>query len=320
VQAMTIAAVERETGLSKDTLRVWERRYGFPQPERQTGDVRVYPVQQVERLRLIRRLLDRGHRASAIVNRPLRELKHKVAALAPTSAAAADNPHDALVNSLLRRVQRREFDRVRQQLALALLRLGLERLISEVVGPLIVMIGNAWACERISVADEHFFTEQVQALMRDALRLLDGAGRAPRVLLTTLPGEEHQLGLLMAQSALALQEVGCIQLGAQMPPQAIVLAANIYQADVVALSFSQAMRPRLARAGLVGLRELLPRHVALWAGGEIWKGRRLKSLPNVSIIASLEEIPEVVERWRALRPAQLRGSRRRPSAQSGRAR
>ena len=55
--SLPIAAVERDTGLSKDTLRVWERRYGFPQPVRDTFDERVYPADQVERLRLIARLL-----------------------------------------------------------------------------------------------------------------------------------------------------------------------------------------------------------------------------------------------------------------------
>jgi len=33
-----ISAVERDTGLSKDTLRVWERRYGFPKPLRDCHD------------------------------------------------------------------------------------------------------------------------------------------------------------------------------------------------------------------------------------------------------------------------------------------
>lgn len=63
----SIAAVERDTGLSKDTLRVWERRYGFPQPERDGAGDRVYPAGQVERLRTIRRLMDAGHRPGRIV-------------------------------------------------------------------------------------------------------------------------------------------------------------------------------------------------------------------------------------------------------------
>ena len=59
---LPIAAVERETGLAKDTLRVWEKRYGFPQPLRDASGNRLYPAEQVQRLLLVRRLLDAGLR------------------------------------------------------------------------------------------------------------------------------------------------------------------------------------------------------------------------------------------------------------------
>ena len=44
---MSIAAVERDCGLAKDTLRVWERRYGFPIPLWDRNDERLYPANQV---------------------------------------------------------------------------------------------------------------------------------------------------------------------------------------------------------------------------------------------------------------------------------
>ena len=65
--SFTIANVERETGLSKDLLRMWERRYGFPAPERDANGDRVYPAEQVERLRRIKRLIDRGHRPGKLI-------------------------------------------------------------------------------------------------------------------------------------------------------------------------------------------------------------------------------------------------------------
>ena len=57
---LSIAAVERDTGIGKDTLRVWERRYGFPVPGRDANDERIYPMAQVEKLRVIKRLMDQG--------------------------------------------------------------------------------------------------------------------------------------------------------------------------------------------------------------------------------------------------------------------
>ena len=72
--AISIAHLERETGLSKDTLRVWERRYGFPAPLRGANDERLYPADQAECLHVIRRLMVGGARPGKIVALPLREL------------------------------------------------------------------------------------------------------------------------------------------------------------------------------------------------------------------------------------------------------
>ena len=88
-----IAAVERDTGLSKDVLRVWERRYGFPVPDRDVNGERLYPADQVERLRLIKRLMDQGHRPGKLIAAPADELT----ALAPRRSRRAESaaPADA---------------------------------------------------------------------------------------------------------------------------------------------------------------------------------------------------------------------------------
>ena len=64
---LAIAAVERETGLSKEALRIWERRYGFPSPARDPQGDRLYPAEQVARLRLLKRLMDQGHRPGKLM-------------------------------------------------------------------------------------------------------------------------------------------------------------------------------------------------------------------------------------------------------------
>src|ERR1700758_2508741 len=87
--AFGIAAVERETGLSKDTLRVWERRYGFPRPLRDAHGERSYPADQVMRLRMIRRLMDQGLRPGAIVGSSDAELEARLVKLLGTDETTA---------------------------------------------------------------------------------------------------------------------------------------------------------------------------------------------------------------------------------------
>ena len=73
---LNIAAVERDTGIGKDTLRVWERRYGFPTPHRDAHGERVYPMVQVEKLRVVKRLMDQGYRPGRIVAQSMEALQH----------------------------------------------------------------------------------------------------------------------------------------------------------------------------------------------------------------------------------------------------
>ena len=71
VTGIGIGAIAQEIGLTKDTLRVWERRYGFPQPRRSPGGERLYPQEQVTKLRLVKRLLDAGHRPSKVLGQSI---------------------------------------------------------------------------------------------------------------------------------------------------------------------------------------------------------------------------------------------------------
>ena len=76
----------------------------------------------------------------------------------------------------------------------------------------------------------------------------------PRVLLTTLPGEQHGLGLLMVEALLVPEGAQCISLGTQTPIDDIRNAALAHKVHVVALSFSAAFPLRQAGEGLATLR------------------------------------------------------------------
>src|SRR3954469_18148567 len=66
-EGVPIASVEQSTGIARATLRIWERRYGFPQPGRDPRGERSYPDEQVRKLRLIAELMTQGHRPGRLV-------------------------------------------------------------------------------------------------------------------------------------------------------------------------------------------------------------------------------------------------------------
>ena len=297
--SFTIASVEKETGLSKDTLRMWERRYGFPAPERDPGGDRVYPAAQVERLRLIKRLIDQGHRPGqlmALSPEALRTLPARDTGDEPRRAviSAAGNQE---IDELLALLKNHDAAQFQQRLQQTLARQGLGRFVMDTVAPLTRQVGQAWEDGRFAVFEEHLFTELTKRVLRQAIASLPPPNAGPRILLTSVPDEPHVLGLLMAEALFALEGAQCIPLGAQMPLLDIAHATAAHRADVVALSFSSAFPTRRVGPVLAQLRELLPAEVAVWVGGD---GAPPAAIPlGVSRLRTLADGVEALGVWRA---------------------
>ena len=290
--ALSISAVERETGLSKDTLRIWERRYRFPEPVRDVNGERAYSHEQVGKLRVLKRLIDRGHRPSKIVGRTFDEL---LALIEPMAEAAAEAPAEHA--QILELVRTHQVGELRQALAAMLLRQGLAAFLLETIGPLNRHIGEAWMRGQLEVFEEHLYTETIQRVLRNALAGLPQRTVPPRVLLTTFPAELHALGLLMAEGMLALEGAACTSLGTQTPIRDIARAASSHGADVVALSFSLAYPVTQATEGLAELRAQLGPQVEIWAGGAN-PGLVRRAVEGVHAIPELAAVPAAVARWR----------------------
>jgi len=300
---LSISAVERETGLSKDTLRVWERRYNFPSPRRNAFGERCYPPEQVEKLRLIKRLLDHGHRPGKLVGadaQVLRDMAARPSSLEMTAAGLEEARDDLLHYVALCKEHR--IEALRSELTQCLLRGGMYRFVTDVIAPLTAMIGAHWASGHLAVFEEHLYTESVQVLMRSAISSIPspgmhaGAISRPRILLATVPHEPHGLGLLMAEAIFVLEGARCISLGVNTPVTDIAQAARTQAADIVALSFSVSARPAQVLTALTDLLAELPPSMEIWAGGRCAVLRR--RTPAMIRALDLHAIPAALAEWR----------------------
>ena len=302
---LSIADVERDTGLGKDTLRVWERRYGFPTPGRDAHGERRYDEAQLQRLRLIKRLLDAGQRPHQVVPLPEPDLQARLQSVLQQQtppATQGPTPDAALCQQWLRALQANQTEALRQQLQGHLLRHGLGPTIEDCIVPLSVAVGQAWLNEQISVFQEHLHSEIVQSVLRQALAQLDQQSpqaSPPRVLLTTLPNEQHFIGLLMAECFLALNGCQRYPLGPNTPVPEVLAAAQQLQIDAVALSFSAIHPPNEVLAALRQLREQLPPSVALWVGGNAPVLRSPRLAAGVTAVRRACELEALVAQWRA---------------------
>ncbi len=293
--SFNIAAVERDTGLSKDVLRVWERRYGFPVPDRDNNGERCYPAEQVDRLRLIKRLMDLGHRPGKLIATPLDELSELAPRRSKAPALAVPASHEGL-DELLTLIKQHDAASYQQAMQQRLARQGLQAFVQDTVAPLTGKVGEYWEDGRFEVFEEHLFTELTNRLLRQAISTLPGGTRGPRVLLTSVPDEVHFLGLLMVESLFTLEGAECIALGTQMPLLEIGRAAEAHQADIVALSFSGAFPQRQIPGLLQHLRLVLPKEAALWAGGS--GVARIAKIDGVGLFNTLDDALAALAMWR----------------------
>jgi methanogenic corrinoid protein MtbC1 len=286
-QHMTITAVERETGLGKDTLRVWERRYGFPQPLRDANGERLYPPEQVVHLHLIKRLIDQGHRPGRLFSLSQEE-RLLLTPLIPATAATGSTVQHTVINQIITLLKSHDAQGLWQTLNQLMMRQGLQHFVTETAAPLNQAIGEGWMHGELNVFEEHLYSEQMASLLRQSISNLprDPAGKA-RILLTTVPNEQHALGLLMAESLFALDGATCISLGTQTPLLEIQRAAAAHRVDIVALSFSSAFPVRQIAPLLIQLRALLPLTTNLWAGGRITE--KLAHIEGVITLPTLEK-------------------------------
>jgi len=197
---LNISAVERETGLSKDVLRMWERRYGFPKPGRDENGERQYTVSEIAKLRSIKRLMDVGMRPGKIIALSQEELN----AMADARAGARrDVVPPALERDVLTMLKTHDVTGLQHTLANLLMRQGLQSFVLETITPLNRAVGESWMRGELQVFEEHLYTEQLQAALRTAINTFPRQVAIPRVLLTTFPTEQHGLGLLMEEAMLA---------------------------------------------------------------------------------------------------------------------
>ncbi len=295
----SITAVERDTGLSKDVLRMWERRYGFPVPERDANGERSYPAEQVTRLRLIKRLMDAGHRPGKLIAMADDALQG-LAPRRPAARTASRQDDRGALDECLDLIRQHDAPGFQQAMQQRLARQGLQHFVQDTVAPLTCYIGEAWEAGNIEVFEEHLFTELTKRLLRQAIATLPrGTGR-PRILLTSVPEEQHVLGLLMVEALFALEGAECIPLGTQMPLTDIVRAANAHRADIIALSFSIAFPYRRIPALLQQLRDSLPAGIELWAGGA--GVQRTTGVNGVRVFHGLEDAIVALASWQAPAP------------------
>ncbi|MDC0920363.1 MerR family transcriptional regulator [Candidatus Thioglobus sp.] len=281
---LPIGTVERDSGIARDTLRIWERRYGFPKPIRNDKGERIYSEGQLRRLQCIRRLLDQGFRPGKVVALNDTALELLEANLYPSSSISDS------IEGLLNILQTSDANALEEALSKVYQQQDMQTFITQTITPLLQTVGERWAKGQLQIFEEKMLSEVLTRFLNNKISSSQKISTKPCVLLATLPGEEHTLGLLMLSALLSDRGFNVINLGGEVPMDQIILAVDRLNVDILGITFSGAYQYKNIHNHLVELRDSIPKNVVLWTGGEGVK--RIRNLPSgINKFTSFDQMP-----------------------------
>jgi methylmalonyl-CoA mutase cobalamin-binding subunit len=267
---LSIGGLSRASGVTVETLRNWERRYGFPEPVRRASGHRRYTWDVVPRLQLIKQVIDLGYKPSFAVVTPVDELRD-VLAQTPGAERVTQAPPvrgaRGEIDLWLTSVERFDTAGLEVGLRRAWSRYGAEEFVLGLTIPFLHEIGDRWEEGRLSVAHEHFASETLTTFLSRQWRPLSQRARGPRIVLANLEGELHNLALHLAAVFLSLGDIEVVLLGPNTPLEDVELAASQAGVEAVVIGISPVADPEASARELVKLRNALRKSTVVAFGG-----------------------------------------------------
>jgi methanogenic corrinoid protein MtbC1 len=273
-------------------------------PIRSEGGQRLYSDLDIERLRLLRRLTERGHAISRIATLPLDVLTELDASAAtngePDSPRAGGFTEEGLrdiTDAALQAMRRLDSSGLQAALERAAVTLGAPDFLDHVAAPVLDEIGRGWATGTVSVAQEHLATAVFRRVLGWLLGVYQVKSPAPRLVVATPAGERHELGALMVAVAAAAENWAVTYLGPDLPPADLLEAASASGANAVALSVVHAADSAALVRAIRQTREALPPGTPLLLGGAAAPGLSLDASDHgIVLVESLDDLRLLLSR------------------------
>lgn len=278
---LSLAEALSVSGMTKLLLHAWERRYGIEPAQRSETGRRFYTVEQAERLRLLKVCSDAGHRIGNLVTLTQDDLRR-------IEASEIARQRNA---PLIQALQTLNVDDFRTMLRDRAVAEGPGSFLDATALPLMRDIEARWADGALSMAAEHLATVKIKRVLGT---MIDQCPRlpetAPRLIIATPSGEEHEIGALAATLVARLHGTNSLFLGPNLPPEEIAATALAWQARCVCMSAS-AGKPARLQAGIRALRLALPAEILLVTGGPAYAALPVidgvRHLPHLDAFRSL---------------------------------
>jgi methanogenic corrinoid protein MtbC1 len=277
-------------------LRAWERRYGVVAPGRSEGGQRLYSDLDLQRLKLLRRLNERGHSIGRLAGASLADLQRTareedLPGLREPKEPTSESGAEVVRSAALAAGRKLDASQLQAVLERAAVTLGVADFLDLVAGPLLQKIGQSWSDGTMSIAQEHLASAVFRRVLGWILQVYEVTDGAPRLVVATPPRHVHELGAMLAAGAAAAEGWAVTYLGADLPIADLLASARQVGADAVALSV---VYPKVDAGLIIDLEQLRsglePRAAILLGGAAAVEDRERLSALGAQVVDSLGEL------------------------------
>lgn len=229
-----IRAISELTGVPTTTLRAWERRYGLLTPERTAKGHRLYSGEDIDLVKEIVKLLKSNHtisEATRIVRNP--ELK-------TISSAEVEGHWAVYQRRMLKSIENFNEQNLDTTYNEALSIYPVDMVTQEVILPVLSTLGERWQDREAGIAEEHFFSAFLRNKLGARLHHESHRSRGSKILVSCLPGEFHELGILLFCIAAIGHGYQILYLGNNMPPSQLLKVVERTDVSAILLSGTRA--------------------------------------------------------------------------------
>jgi MerR family transcriptional regulator, light-induced transcriptional regulator len=294
-----ISVVVRRTGLTQDVLRAWEKRYQAVTPLRTSTGRRLYTEEQVEKLRLLRQLVQGGRRISDVADLGLVDLQQLAEedaseAVLPSMPAGRGEPRGFLI-ACIEAVDRLDRHGLEQALDAASVALSRPRLRGEVLVPLIHELGRRWQAGTWRIVHEHVASATLRAFLWSMWRRSEPVAGASTLVVATPAGQRHELGALLVAGIASDLGWRVVYLGCDLPAEEIAAAVAASQASAVLLSIVYPLTDPNLQDEVRRLRQLIGPDLPIVAGGRAAPSNRDELVTSgIRIAEDLDSLGQVL--------------------------
>lgn len=266
-KSFNIKAVSKLTGIGIHTIRAWERRYSAITPKRSETNRRKYSEAEVNKLKLLARATKNGFNIGNIANLSIEKIEQLIGKTEETfepnemnvdkNSSNTENKFDQLIKESIIIIKNFDREAMERILSQSLINNSKQATILNFIIPLLEKVGELWANGELRIMHEHFISSLLRTFLGGYLDGNSDSPNAPKLITSTFPGFQHDLGALIACILSLDSGWNSVFLGANLPSEEICAAVLQLDAQAVLISLIYPNDDGTVRTNLKNIRKFL---------------------------------------------------------------